>query len=337
MNMHSLSFTANRDPLRRFTPTPLMASLPVMGRTIRLETNSRAVLNRTQQLLRRYDPSPGGSPDFVWRIVTETSAGADYQWPGIAAFSEEGLRFVSFGQSSFFAVDFNMLVAICFLPECFAYDQAGFASAFLSTLFHMTAAALRLTPIAAACVSLEKKGLLIFGPPTSGKTVSTYMAGEEGLTFHSDQATFLELKADLLCAWGQFWPSAFRPDAQTFLPELLPFFRPFTCADLNFLCLEENPFQEAAAYSTVPISCVFLDRQVGGPPRLSRLQSPDFVERLKAALPAKEDKRFEARHDVVLGALAELPAYELVFGDSRAAATVYRRLLTTHDRVEAVV
>jgi hypothetical protein len=337
MNMDSLSLGLNRDPLRRFTPTHLTACLPIMGRTIRLETNSRAVLNRTQQLFEPYDNSTGESPDFIWRIVTETSARAGHPWPGIAAFSEEGLRFVSFGQSSFFAVDFHTLIAVGFLPESFANDQAGFVSAFLSTLFHMTAAALRLTPVAAACVSLEKEGLLIFGPLMSGKTVSTYMAGQEGLTFHSDQATFLELKADALRAWGQFWPSAFRPDAQTLLPELLPSFRTFTCADLTFLCLEENPFQPPKAYSVAPVSCVFLERRVGEPPTLRRLQSSDFVERLKSALPIEEDKRFEVRNHAVLGALARLPAYQLVFGDSRAAANVYRRLLTSHDRMEAAV
>ena len=336
--MDSLDLIANRDPLRRFTPTPLTALVPVMGRTIRLETNSRAVLNRTQLLFNRYDHSTVETPAFIWRIVTETSSrAAGHPWPGIAAFSEEGLRFVSFGQTSFFAVDFNTLTAIGFLPESFANDEAGFASAFLSTLFHMTAAALRLTPLTAGCVSLGKKALLIFGPPMSGKTVSTYMAGQAGLTFHSDQAAFAELKDGALSVWGQFWPSAFRPDAHTFLPELVPSFRSFTCADLTFLCLEDNPFQPPRAHSVAPVSCVFLERRVGQSPALTRLGSSDFEKRVKAAFSLDEDKRFELHNHAVLGALARLPAYQLVFGDSRAAANIYRRLLASNDHLEATV
>jgi hypothetical protein len=334
MNMSSMSFTANPDPLRRFTTTSLVSRLPVMGRTIRLETNNRAVQNRTHQLFERYGRSPTEGTDFVWRIVTEGRTEPTPSWPAITGFSEEGLRFVSFGQRSFFAIDLNASEAVGFLPEDLANEAEGFASAFLSTLFDMTAAALRLTPIAAACVSLEKKGLLVFGPPTSGKTVSTYLAGEKGLTFHSDQATFLELKADALCAWGQFWPSAFRPDAETFLPELRSSFRPFKYADLTFLSLE-NPFRAPEAYKVFPVCCVFLRRQAGGLPRLNRLKPLDFADLLKASLPFEEDKRFEAERDVVLRAIAVLPAYELVFGDLRAAASCYRELLTTHRPVEA--
>jgi hypothetical protein len=318
-------------------PTPLEAHLQVMGRTIRLETNSSAVLNWTQRVLERYGRSPGGHSEFVWRIVTEACAEPMRSWPKIAAFSEEGLRFVSIGQRSFFAVDLNALEAVGFLPEELANDEAGFASVFLATLFDMTAAALRLTPIAAACVALQNKSLLIFGPPTSGKTVSTDMAGQQGLAFHSDQATFLELEAGVLRAWGQFWPTAFRPDARKVLPELLFSFQPFTYADSTFLCLAKNPFQPSDACSVVPVACVFLERRANSMPRLSRLESHDFSERIRQALPFKEDECFEARRDAVFGVLAGLPAYGLVCGDSCVAASFYRSLLAAYDSGEAGV
>lgn len=308
-----------------------------MGRTIRLETNSPAVLHRTRQLFNRYDHAALERPEFIWRIVTESPSRAGFPWPGIRTFSEEGLRFVSFGQCTFFAVDFNTRVAIGFLPELAANDGAGFASAFLSTLFHMAAAGLRLTPLNAGCVSLNKKALLIFGLPMSGKTVSTYMAGEQGLVFHSDQASFLELNDGALSAWGQFWPSAFRPDAPTLFPELIPSFRSFTCAGLTFLCLEDNPFQAPKDHSVAPVSCVFLERRVGQSPTLTRLDASDFTGRLKGAFHSGEDNRSELRNHAVFRELAGLPAYRLVFGDSRAAAKAYRQLLVANDHLEASV
>src|SRR5439155_18092630 len=107
--------------------------------------------------------------------------------------SDHTMRYINVGQRSFVGVDLRAREAVGILPESFARDEAGFSSVSLASLLYLTALALGLTPISAACVAKGKKGLLVFGPPNSGKTTSSYCARKLGLEFHADQAAFLEL------------------------------------------------------------------------------------------------------------------------------------------------
>jgi hypothetical protein len=245
----------------------------------------------------------------------------------MTAFSDDALRYVNLGQQNFFAVDLEAHEAVAFLSEDLARDDLGFSSVFLATLFDLTAAALRLTQIPAACVAMGGKAVLIFGPPGSGKTSSTYLAGKLGLEFHADQVTFLELKPDGVHAWGQFWPAAFREDTIQFLPELASVTRPFTYGTLTFRCFERHPFQRPEARSVVPVCCAFLERRSGAAPRLGRLPSAEFDERLRRGLCFEEDERFEAQRTETLRALAELPAYRLTYDEPRVAAGLYLDLV----------
>lgn len=140
---------------RRFTPTPIGADLRVMTRTIRLETNSRAIMAQVQQALRRYGDAHGEAPQFHWRLVGDAEAGLKPPWPDLSAFSNEGLRLVNLGPRSFWAADLEAREAVGFLAEELAQDVVGFNGLFLSRLFIMTAEALDLCVLSAAGVALE--------------------------------------------------------------------------------------------------------------------------------------------------------------------------------------
>ncbi len=329
--------TTIRDPLRRFTPTPLAANLPLMARTIRLETNSATVLGQTRRLLARYAGQAPVEPKFLWRIVSEADPTVTPPWPEVSAFSDHGLRYVSFGHRSFLAVDLEAREAVAFLAEGLARDQAGFSTPFLERLFLLTAGALGLTPVGAACLIKDGSALLVFGPPQSGKTTSCYLARRLGLEFVSDQATLLELADCRLRAWSEFWPTAFRPDALRFLPELGAVTRAFQYRDMPFLYLDKSPWASQThrrAQHLTPSCCVFLGRnsiEAGAGPRLTRLAPAEFADRLDGCLLFKDDARFEAQQTSVLGALARLPAYRLSYGsDPGEAASFFPGLLDAH-------
>lgn len=328
--------TARHDPLRRFTPTPLVADLRVMGRTVRLETNSSVVLNQTRRLFACYGAPLSGHPEFLWRVVSESAAGLKPPWPDMTAFSAEGLRFVNFGQRSFLAFDLEGREAVGFLAEELAKDETGFTNPFLTGLFLMTAATLGLTSITAACVALGDKGLLIFGPPQSGKTTSSYLAGKLGLATHADHVTFLESEGGSLRAWGDFWPAVFREETQQFLPELQALARRFHYRDLTLLYLEKSRSQNGQARSVSPAFCVFLERQAANVPRLIPLPCGEFARRLKESVPFKDDERFEPQRAAICRALGNLPAYRLAYGsDPATAAIFFRSLLGAHNLLEA--
>ncbi len=334
--MDTQNHTARRDPLRRFTSTPLVADLPVMGRVLRLATNSPTVLRQTRQAFERYAPSCSGRAEFVWRIVAETGSGPKPLWRDVAAFSGRSLRFVHFGPRSFVAVDLEAREAVGFLPEDLARDDIAFSTVFLGDLFYLTAGALRLTPIAAACVALRNKGLLLLGPPKSGKTTAGYLAGRRGMQFHADQATFVEIEGGGLRAWGDFWPTAFRVEAARFLPELVALTRPFEHHDFSFLCMAQSPGRSDGARSVIPASCVFLERGVAEVPRLIPLSFREFAKRLRQSVPFEDDEQFEPDRHAVFRAVGELPAYRLLYGDDPATTTPFlRSILRVDNLVEA--
>lgn len=322
------------DPLRRFTPTPLVADLPVMERTLRLETNSPVVLEQARRAFARYAHACPGPPQFVWRIVAEPNAPLKPPWPERSAFSDAGLRFVSLGPRCFLALDLESREAIGFVPEDSVRDDVGFSTVFLGTLFYLTSGALRLTPVSAACVALGRNGLLLFGPPNSGKTTSGYLSSKLGMEFFADQAIFAELEGGRVIAWGEFWPGAFRPQAVRFQPELAEVARSFEQQGFTFLCVGQNwPNQ---AHCVIPSSCLFLERGVAEAPQVIPLSACDFAKRLRESIPFQDDNQFEADQAAVFGALSQLPAYRLLYGDDPGAITpLLRTILQTQNLVEA--
>ena len=320
--------TKYRDLLRRFTPTPLVADLAVMGRTVRLETNSSSVSGVLAKIFEPYQGLTKAGPDFLWRIVAETNSGFIQPWPDMTAFSDGCLHYVNLGHRSFLAVDFEARTAIAFVPEAWVGEEAGFSSVFAATLFDLTAPALQLVQVSCACVAQDGKALLIFGPPRSGKSTSAYLAGKLGLEFHADEATFLGPRGERWGAWGQFWPAAFREDTTRFLPELVSSAGPFSYGSLTFLCFHQHPFRPSLTRPLAPVGCLFLQRQAATGPVLAALSASDAERRLQRGFPFRHEKRLEVQISAALRALTALPAYELAYGsDPAEAAGVFRTLL----------
>ena len=327
--------TKYRDPLKRLTPTPLATDLRIMGRKVRLESNSETLFAGISSLFEPCPQSSATTPDFLWRLIGEIDSGYHRSWPEMAAFSDEGLRYVNLGQRSFFAIDLDSNLAVAFLSKDLVRDTVGLSSVFAATLFDLIASALGLVQISAACVSLHGRALLVIGPPHSGKTTSTYLAGKLGLEFHADQASFLDLQPEGLRVWGQFWPAAFRPDSVKFLPELETSTGSFTYGDLTFLCFARHPFQASRARPVTPVGCVFLERQAANVPYLIPLAQAERDDRLGNCLSFQDDARFAPQFASALGELGKLPAYRLPYGDDPAvAATFLRSILMVHHSLE---
>ena len=322
------------DPLRRFVPTPHTAPLPMMGRTVRLETNNLRILEHMVKLFARYPGSPDGNPDFLWRIVVESDGRTSPPWPRRSAFSDHGLRFAEFGQRNFLAVDIDAREAIAFISEGLAEDALGFTSPFLDTMFYLTAGSLDLVPFSAACVALRGKGLLVLGSPDQGKTTASYLASKNGLNFHADQAVFLEREGGELRAWGDFFPVAFRPQALQHLPELRALTQRFSYYDYSCHYLIRPDSDSALA--VVPVCCVVLERESASVPCLVPLAECEISRFLSAGIAFKDEDRFEAQRVNMLQALGRLPFYLLKYGsDPATVVRLFRELLTTHAMLES--
>lgn len=323
------------DPLRRFSATPLHCEANLMGRRIRLETNVPDVLKRVALLLKCNENASNAPSQFLWRIVVEQGERADAIWPPMTAFSNNGTRYINLGQRSFIAVDHRSRQAVGVIPDYLAEDEAGFSSVFLASMFYLTAPALGLVAISAACVAREGRGLLIFGSPCSGKTTASYRSISLGLEFYADQALFMESKDGSLRAWGEFWPAAFREDAAKLLSDLTHQSRRLVYLDRTFLCVGKNPKLPSQDRSVIPVGCIFLHRQDGASPRLDRLRHRDVSGRLAAFVPFAENAGSTSERDEVFKSLNRLPAYTLTYGsDTSEVAVFLRSVLSTHHPME---
>jgi hypothetical protein len=315
------------DLLRRFTPTPLLADLSVMGRLIHVETNSPSVFEQITHHLRLYANSRSERPDFGWRIVSEGGSAADPEWPELTAFSHDGLSYAGIGHHGFLAVDSRQREAVAFLPEGLVSDRSGFARPFLAMLFSLTLRAIGLTGIAAACVARGKVGLLIFGSSKSGKTVASYLAGQFGLQFHADQPVFLEASADGLRAWGDFWPAVFYEDAEAVLPDVAAIAQQFRYQGRTYFYMHK-PSQVTAARSVAPAACVFLERNGNGTPRRTPLQSEEFQKRLQGYSRIGDRVSSQLEQSAVWNLLCSLPAFHISYGsDPGVLAGLFQSLI----------
>jgi len=332
-----------RDYLRRFTPTPHTCDLQVMQRTIRLETNREAVLELARTFFRAHRHEPATEPGFLWRIVCEPDPNLEYPALPFSAFSESGLRYVSIGQRGFMAVDLGNREAVAYFSDRFLDADAKFRyRPPLDTLLCLTAAPLGLTILSAGCVSLKDRGILVLGPPNSGKTTACYIAATDGLEFQADQVVFLDRRnkdhrnnnrpennhgGNTLQAWGDALPAVFRPETVNYLPELRETTRCSTYDDLSFFYFDKTPMQPRWARPVIPICTVFLNRDALRK-ELRRLLSEEAAVRMQSSVLFQEDARFDSEITASLAMLTEKPVYELNYpGDPNIAATVIKDLL----------
>ena len=310
-----------KDLLRRFTPTPYSVDLLVMARTVRLESNSRTVVESALEFFARHQGSPTGDPEFLWRIVSEADSQIEHAGVAVSAFSDGGLRFVNLGQGSFLAVDLEVREGIGFVAERLVESEPKrHCRSVFDTLFCLSSGGFGMVPLAAACVGKGDKGLLLFGAANSGKTTVSYLAAKRGLEFHSDHAVFLEMEDGVLRTWGDLLPAIFRPESLRFLPELEAASRRFSYPGLTVCYLPKRPFQGRKAHSVDPVCCVFLERQAATIPTVSPMARFDFSRRLAECMLFKDYDCLAQQGAGVFGALEKLPAYRLCYGSDPAAA-----------------
>lgn len=307
-----------------------------MGRTIRFETNHPEILKHVVGLFARYPRVAHSHHDFLWKIVVEPAVQYSPLWPPRSAFSDEGLRFVTFGQRNFLAVDLEVKEAIGILCEGLMRDEIGLTIPFLDSMFCLTASSLGLVPLWANCVAHEQTGVVLFGGSNSGKTCASYTAEKLGLKLHADDGVFIDIDSGVLRSWGGFWPAGFRPEALKFLPELAECTRPCRHQDFTFFYRTKPPIEITCGLPVTPVCCLFLERAASETPRLGRVSPGQVIPLLAEYALFKDEKKFFEGQSKVVEAVAELPAYLLRYGDDPAIAAVTARDLLLNRGVHSL-
>ena len=300
-----------------------------MERTVRVETNNQAVLQLAQKFFERYQHGHRREPEFIWRIVSEPNSGVNSTSVNLSAFSTHGVRFLNVGQRGFLAVDVEQRKATGYLAEPFFGADARLRHRPpMDVLLCMTAASLRLTALSGACVGIEDRAAMIFGPPNSGKTTSSYLAAKMGMKFHADQVVFLDMEKGSLRGWGDPFPAVFRPQTLQFLPELRHAAHFSTYSDLSFYYFDKTTLQARWAEPVLPMYNIFLDRSAGCESELREVTPQETFSRLRESVLFEEDPRFDSQILASISALSEKPSFTLRYdSDPMIAANIINRML----------
>lgn len=328
------------DPLRRCVPTPHSVTLLLMGRAMRIESNSPKMIDLALRFFAWYPQVSQGDPkqadpDLTWRIVSE-SGGLVQSGMSTPAFSDGDLSFVNIGKRSFAAVDAATRIGIAFIEEEFAevLEPRLAVRPPLEFLFYMSAVSLGFTCLSAACVAFGGRAVVLLGEPKSGKTTASYVAAKLGMELVADHTVFPESTPSGVLLWGDPFPAMFRPETLQFLPELRDQVRELSFEGVDFCFFDKSKLQSAKAHSVMPLCSIYLERAVSAEPRLAPMPRAELLQHLHAGLLFEQDKRFQSQQAAFFAGLAELPGYRLSYGEDPAtAATMVRDLLVNQTGV----
>ena len=310
-----------QDLLRRFTATPYAENLRIMCSTVRLESNSASIVEKAVKFFARYQGPRPANAEFLWRVVGESRSRQNEASTEVTAFSDGCLRYATLAQDGFLAVDLRAREAVAFVDDSVIESEPILhCRPLFDTLFCMCAASLGKTSFEAACIGNGDNGILLFGPPNSGKTTVGFLAAKRGLEFHADQAVFFDVPAPELRVWGDLLPAIFRPEALEFYPELRTSTLRFSHPSFNVHYFPKKAFQSSQAHAVTPVCCVFLKRGSVRNPSLTPIAPRGLARRLLNAVLYQEVADFRPQISAVIGALAKLPSYELAFHDPADAA-----------------
>jgi len=319
--------SGRRDPLRRFSSTPFVNDLQLMGRTVRVESNSISFLHLVTKYFHSHQHGTSSEAEFRWRVVCESRGESRPTEIPSSAFSGRLLNYVNIGQKGFLAVDQARRQAIGYLPDTFLSEQTRFGHRPpLDTLLCLTASSLGLVPLSGGCVSIDGRGVMVFGAPNSGKTTTCYLAAKSGLEFQADQMVFLDARQ--ANAWGEGLPAVFRPETLHFLPELQSQVRRSSYEASSFYYFDKSNMQPRQARPISPLCSLFLQRGVNCPTVLREMPREEALSQLRGSVLFEEDQGFEDQLSLALEWLAQMPVYELSYdSDPKIAAHHIEKLM----------
>jgi hypothetical protein len=227
-----------------------------------------------------------------------------------------------------FAVcDLSTGFASCWLAESTVGSGAYVRYHFLDAMALLLIEALYLTPIHAACVSREGRGLLLCGESGAGKSSLSYACARRGWTFISDDASFLVRGGKGNVIVGNPYHLHFRESATELFAELKS--HDLTARINGEIAIElatANLPQMSTALQSPVDFLIFLNRLPSGPPSLR----PFPKERASAVLEQVICYGEQQVRDAQKSALRDLlcaPVLELQYSDLDSAVDCLEALV----------
>ena len=306
---------------------PLEIVLYPLGFPLKIRTNSLEIIHAAKESWMTF-AKLFPEPSLELRvIVNDDSAAYEYVVPTCRA--QRSLWVNVAGRTNFALSDLAAGFGFCFLSSAVAAETAYVRYYFLEAVVYSMLAHLCITPLHAACVSRNGRGILLFGPAGAGKSCLSFACAKRGWTYISDDGSSLVRGREGSVVLGKPHRIRFRESAADLFPELEGL-EAMTAG--NGEAVIEIDMAEMPGIAT-SVSCVveriaFLDRQTTGPAAVLPMKKETALQKMTSDLPIFEPTVHQAHKDS-LRAVAELDAVLLQYSSLESAVQQLEILLRT--------
>lgn len=311
------------DPLLLGFPFPLRKTFYPLGYAVEIRTNDPRILEIAEAGYGRYRARDTA---LEFRIdIGVKGKGGDL--PKTAAFRQHDHIFSIVCDAENFAVcDVERGCGSAWLNESVVKQRGWVRYRFLESLIFTMLGHRYLTPLHAACVSRNGKGLLLSAPGGTGKTTLSYACARAGWDFLSDDASYLVREGTDRIVLGKPYLIRFVEDAAEIFPELGDCERfPDLKGDLRIELDTQGRGIRTAEQCRVE-RVVFLERSKEARTRVEAMGREEARERLMAEMIAYEEPAFEDQKKSLERLLEQEPC-KLSYSDYRTAVEELEGLL----------
>jgi hypothetical protein len=313
------------DPIGCHFSLPLKAAFHPLGFTVEIATNSPEVLLAAEENWKSFDKEFSAEPVQLHIAVTPGKA-TECPPPPIYRGQRNLVMFVA-SPDDFAVCDLTTGFASCWLSERTVENGAYLRYHFLDAMALLLVEALYLTPVHAACVAFNGRGLLLCGDSGAGKSSLSFACARRGWTFVSDDASFLVRGGERRVVVGNPYHLHFRESATELFADLKSH-RPTTRinGEIAIQLTTANMPELVTSRQTTIDSLIFLNRQTSGPASLRPFSRERAARSLEQVICYGEqhlrDTQKSSLRDLLLA-----PVLELRYSDLDSAVTCLEALV----------